>query len=52
MTRSSEHSAVGERGGAATPPPFGGRWSRLYWLVAAMLAADVLAFWLLTRWAS
>jgi hypothetical protein len=34
------------------PPPFWSRWSRLYWFVAGMLAFDVLAMWLLTRWAS
>jgi hypothetical protein len=39
-------------GGLDEPPPFGGRWSRLYWAVAAALAVDVVAFWLLTRWAA
>ncbi|HMG21633.1 MAG TPA: hypothetical protein VK607_09965 [Kofleriaceae bacterium] len=34
------------------PPPFWGQWRRIYWFVAALLAVDVLAFWLLTRWAS
>jgi len=34
------------------PPPFWSRWSQLYWLVGGLLAADVLVFWLLTRWAS
>ena len=26
--------------------------SLLYWLVAGLLAAEVIAFWLLTRWAA
>jgi len=34
------------------PPPFWGRWSRLYWLVGALLVGETLVFWLLTRWAS
>jgi hypothetical protein len=38
--------------GLDQPPPIGGRWSRLYWAVAVLLAADVAAFWLLTWWAS
>jgi hypothetical protein len=33
-------------------PPFGRTWRRLYWVVAGLLAAEVLAFWLLARWAS
>lgn len=32
--------------------PSGRGWRRLYWLVAGLLAAEVVAFWLLTRWAS
>lgn len=39
-------------GGAGEPPPFWGRWSRIYWFVAGLLAAEALAFWLLSRWAS
>jgi hypothetical protein len=38
--------------GLSSPPPFWGRWSRLYWLVGGALLADVIAFWLLTRWAA
>ena len=34
------------------PPPFWGSWRRIYWVVAALLAFDVVAMWLLTRWAS
>ena len=34
------------------PPPFWSRWSQLYWLVAGLLAAETLAFWLLSRWAA
>ena len=34
------------------PPPFWGRWSRIYLFVAAMLGFEVLVFWLLTKWAS
>jgi hypothetical protein len=40
------------RPGLDEPPPFWRRWSRLYWLVAGVLAADVIAFWLLARWAA
>jgi hypothetical protein len=44
---------VSENGGAADgPPPFWSRWGRIYWFVVGMLAADTLAFWLLSRWAS
>jgi hypothetical protein len=35
-----------------TPPPFLARWRNVYLLVLAELAALVLAFWLLSRWAS
>jgi hypothetical protein len=42
----------GAGGGIDQPPPFWGRWSRLYWLVAVLLAADVAVSYLLTRWAS
>jgi hypothetical protein len=45
-TRPPERSEVSE------PPPFWSRWSRLYWLVAGLLAFDILVMWLLTRWAS
>jgi hypothetical protein len=38
--------------GLDDPPPLLGRWSRLYWLVGLLLAADVLVSWLLTRWAT
>jgi hypothetical protein len=38
--------------GLDDPPPFWSRWSRIYWLVIGLLAADVLAFWLLERWAA
>jgi hypothetical protein len=38
--------------GIDDPPPFWGRWSRIYWLVAGWFAALVLGFWLLSRWAS
>ena len=34
------------------PPPLLGRWSRLYWIVAIVLALDIAGFWLLTRWAA
>jgi len=34
------------------PPPFWGRWSRIYWVVAGLLVADLLAFWLLQWWTS
>ena len=38
--------------GIDEPPPFGRRWSRLYWLVAILFAAETAAMWLLTRWAA
>jgi len=31
------------------PPPFGGSWSRLYAIVAAALALDVILFYAFTR---
>jgi hypothetical protein len=34
------------------PPPFWSRWSRIYWFVAGLLAFDIIAMWLLTRWAA
>ncbi len=34
------------------PPPFWSRWSRIYWFVGGLLAAETLAFWLLSRWAA
>jgi hypothetical protein len=39
-------------GGTDEPPPFWSRWSRIYGVVAGLLAIEVLAFWLLSRWAS
>jgi hypothetical protein len=42
-----------ERGvGIEAPPPFWGRWSRLYWFVAGLLVFVIVVMWLLTRWAS
>ncbi|HEX4418729.1 MAG TPA: hypothetical protein VH165_12550 [Kofleriaceae bacterium] len=34
------------------PPPFWGTWRRLYWLVAGALVANIVALWLLARWAA
>jgi hypothetical protein len=34
------------------PPPFWGRWSWIYLLVAGLLAIETLVFWWLARWAS
>jgi len=34
------------------PPPFWTRWSRIYGFVATLLLAEVIVFWLLTRWVS
>ena len=47
-------SGAGERaaGDIEAPPPFWSRWGRIYGFIAALLAAETLAFWLLTRWAS
>ena len=36
----------------AEPPPFWGRWRRIYLFVAAMLVLEIVAFWLLSRWAA
>jgi hypothetical protein len=41
-----------ERHEADEPPPFWGRWGRIYLFVAALLLAQVLAFFALTRWTS
>ena len=41
-----------EPGGVDEPPPFWSRWSRIYWVVAALLAAQTLGYWLLSRWAA
>jgi len=38
--------------GLDQPPPIGGRWSRLYWAVAVLLAIDIAALWLVTWWAA
>jgi hypothetical protein len=35
-----------------SPPPFLSRWRNVYVLVLAELGVLVVAFWLLTRWAS
>ena len=49
----SEPGAGGAgRGGTDEPPPFWSRWSRIYWFVAGLLVAQIVAFWLLARWAS
>jgi hypothetical protein len=34
------------------PPPFWGSWPRIYVFVVGLLAALVIGFYLLTRWAS
>jgi len=34
------------------PPPFWGRWRRIYWVVAGLLAAEILVFLLLREWAA
>jgi hypothetical protein len=34
------------------PPPFWGRWNRIYWFVALLLLAQTIAFFALTRWTS
>ena len=41
-----------ERPEAGEPPPFWGRWGRIYTLVAGLLLVETLVFWWLTRWAS
>ena len=59
MTKLDERGSPGEAAlpdGSAVrsiePPPVLGTWNRLYWLVGGLLAAEIAAFWLLTRWAS
>jgi hypothetical protein len=47
-----EQSPADGQSGIDTPPPFWGRWSKLYWLVGGLLAADVVVAWWLTRWAT
>lgn len=34
------------------PPPFWGRWGRIYLLIAGLLLIETGLFWALTRWAS
>jgi len=34
------------------PPPLLGRWSRIYLLVAGLLALETALFWWLARWAA
>jgi hypothetical protein len=34
------------------PPPFWGRWGRIYLLIAGLLAVETVVFWWLARWAS
>ena len=34
------------------PPPFWGRWGRIYLLIAGLLLLETGAFWWLTRWAA
>ena len=50
------HPTEGDHGRAPLlindPPPFWGRWDRIYLLVAGLLAVETLVFWWLTRWAS
>jgi hypothetical protein len=33
------------------PPPFWGRWGRIYLLVAGLLLLETVLLWVLTRWA-
>lgn len=37
---------------ADEPPPFWGRWGRIYLLIAGLLLVETGVFWALTRWAS
>jgi hypothetical protein len=37
---------------ADEPPPFWGRWGRIYLLVAGLLLVEAALFYGLTRWAS
>jgi hypothetical protein len=34
------------------PPPFWGRWRRIYVFVALLLVVQTIVFWLVTRWAA
>jgi hypothetical protein len=49
MTGTGPSAGSGDRD---DPPPFWGRWSRIYLLIAGLLAVETAAFWLLARWAS
>ena len=41
-----------ERGNADEPPPFWGRWGRIYLFVAMLLLVQAIAFYLLSQWSS
>jgi hypothetical protein len=41
-----------DRPGVDEPPPFWGRWGRIYVFVASLLLVQVIAFYLLSRWTS
>ena len=47
-----ERPAPVRAGDIDEPPPFLGTWRNVYVFVAAELLVTVLAFWILTRWAS
>jgi hypothetical protein len=52
MSKPGAGAGVGAagRGGTDEPPPFWSRWSRIYWFIAGLLAAQIIAFWLLSWW--
>jgi hypothetical protein len=43
---------TGRAGDPEQPPPFWSRWGRIYGVVAALLVAETLGLWLLSRWAA
>ncbi len=41
-----------QRSNADEPPPFWGRWGRIYLFVATLLVVQTILFFLLTQWTS
>jgi hypothetical protein len=41
-----------DRSNADEPPPFWGRWGRIYLFVAMLLLVQTIAFFVITQWSS